>query len=50
MLANSHDIAVLRGDGIGPEVVEATFELLRAVEQRHAIGLAFTALRARVVC
>jgi 3-isopropylmalate dehydrogenase len=50
MLANSHDIAVLAGDGIGPEVVEATLELLRAVEQRHGLSLAFTAIPAGAFC
>lgn len=50
MLANSHDIAVLAGDGIGPEVMEATLELLRAVEQKHGISLAFTAIRAGAFC
>ncbi|MCX8132448.1 MAG: isocitrate/isopropylmalate family dehydrogenase [Roseococcus sp.] len=50
MLANSHDIAVLAGDGIGPEVMEATLELLRAVAQKHGISLAFTAIRAGAFC
>lgn len=50
MLANSYDVAVLAGDGIGPEVIEATLELLRAVGQRHGIGLSFTAVRAGAFC
>jgi 3-isopropylmalate dehydrogenase len=50
VLANGYDIAVLAGDGIGPEVMEATLELLRAVDQRHAIGLSFAAIRAGAFC
>ncbi|MBS7812527.1 isocitrate/isopropylmalate dehydrogenase family protein [Roseococcus pinisoli] len=43
---NSYDIAVLAGDGIGPEVVEATLAVLRKVDARHSLGLGFTELRA----
>ena len=31
-MARTHDIAVLKGDGIGPEVVEATVQILEAVQ------------------
>lgn len=50
MGANGYDIAVLAGDGIGPEVIEATLELLRAVDQRHGLGLSFTPIRAGAFC
>lgn len=42
MLANSYDIAVLPGDGIGIEVMDATLDLLRVVEQRYGVGLHFS--------
>lgn len=35
------DILVLPGDGIGPEITEATLAVLHAVEQRFGLGLAF---------
>jgi hypothetical protein len=42
MLANSYDIAVLPGDGIGIEVMDATLDLLRVVDQRYGVGLHFS--------
>ncbi|MBY0335538.1 MAG: isocitrate/isopropylmalate dehydrogenase family protein, partial [Acetobacteraceae bacterium] len=41
MTANALRIAVLPGDGIGEEVTEATLAVLRAVDARHGLGLAF---------
>ena len=35
-------IAVIRGDGIGVEVVEEGLNVLRAVDDRAALGLEFT--------
>ena len=35
------DIVVLPGDGIGPEITEATLAVLRAADARFALGLAF---------
>lgn len=46
MLANSYDIAVLPGDGIGIEVMDATLDLLRVVDQRYGVGLSFSMQRA----
>ncbi|WP_424813762.1 isocitrate/isopropylmalate dehydrogenase family protein [Roseococcus sp. YIM B11640] len=43
---NSIDIAVLPGDGIGPEVTAAALEVLRRVDMRHSLGLSLTSLRA----
>ncbi|WP_421993928.1 isocitrate/isopropylmalate dehydrogenase family protein [Roseococcus sp.] len=43
---NALDIAVLPGDGIGPEVMEAAVAVLQKVDARHALGLGFTELRA----
>jgi 3-isopropylmalate dehydrogenase len=40
------DIAVLAGDGIGPEVVDATLATLGALDRRHDLGLRFTRHRA----
>ena len=37
------DIAVLPGDGIGPEVVDATVPLLERLAHGAAFGLRFTA-------
>jgi len=39
-------IAVLPGDGIGIEVMEAALAVLRALDARHALGLAFEPHRA----
>ena len=39
---NSKRIAVIRGDGIGVEVIEEGLKVLRAVDDRTAIGLEFT--------
>jgi 3-isopropylmalate dehydrogenase len=43
---NALDIAVLAGDGIGPEVMEAAIAVLQKVDARHSLGLGFTQLRA----
>jgi 3-isopropylmalate dehydrogenase len=45
-LRNALRIAVLPGDGIGPEVTEATLAVLRALDARHGLGLAFETLPA----
>jgi 3-isopropylmalate dehydrogenase len=37
----SRRIAVLRGDGIGPEIVTQALRVLRAVDERFGIGLEF---------
>ena len=37
----AHKIAVLPGDGIGPEITDATLAVLQAVDQRLAIGFSF---------
>lgn len=37
-----YDIAVIPGDGIGPEVVDAALEVLNAVEARFGLELAYT--------
>ena len=34
-------IAVLPGDGIGPEIIEATLAVLDAVDAKHELGLSF---------
>ena len=34
-------IVVLPGDGIGPEITDATIAVLEAVDRRHALGLTF---------
>ena len=39
MTAKTHKIAVLPGDGIGPEVVEATLTVLNAVQKVTDIKL-----------
>ena len=35
------DILVLPGDGIGPEITEATLAVLRTADARFALGLRF---------
>lgn len=40
----SYDIAVLPGDGIGPDVVTATERVLEVASQRHGVPLAFRRL------
>ncbi|WP_420394021.1 isocitrate/isopropylmalate family dehydrogenase [Acuticoccus sp.] len=37
-------LAVMEGDGIGPDVVAATLTVLRAADERHRLGLAFDAV------
>lgn len=44
MKSNSFEIAVMPGEGIGPEVMEAAVAVLKAVEARHNISLAKTML------
>jgi 3-isopropylmalate dehydrogenase len=39
-------VAVLAGDGIGPEVVDATLAVLDVLDRRHDLGLGFTQHRA----
>ena len=34
-------VAVLRGDGIGPEIVDAALEVLRAADARYELGMEF---------
>ncbi len=46
MSGNAIEVAVLAGDGIGPEVTEATLAVLEALGRRHALGLRFTPHRA----
>jgi isocitrate/isopropylmalate dehydrogenase len=36
------DILVLPGDGIGPEITEATLTVLRAADRRYGLGLTYT--------
>lgn len=38
---DSRKIAVIPGDGIGPEVIAAGMRVLEAVNQKHALGLEF---------
>lgn len=38
----SRNIAVLRGDGIGPEIVGAAVEVLECVDKKYNLGLNFT--------
>jgi 3-isopropylmalate dehydrogenase len=40
MKNNAFQLAVMAGDGIGPEVMEAATAVLDAVEKRHGIGFA----------
>ncbi len=35
-------LLVLRGDGIGPEIVDATLEVLKAADAAHGLGLDYT--------
>ena len=37
----SKKIVVLRGDGIGPEIVDAAVEVLKAVDDKFGIGMTF---------
>ncbi len=41
MPSNAHRVAVLPGDGIGPEVVDATITVLNAVQKVDAVRLEF---------
>ncbi len=38
MTNKTHNIAVLSGDGIGPEVMEQALKVLKAVEAKHNIA------------
>jgi 3-isopropylmalate dehydrogenase len=40
----SHTIAVLPGDFIGPEVIDATLEVLEAVAERHGMAFSYRSL------
>lgn len=44
MKSNSFEIAVMPGEGIGPEVMGAAVAVLEAVEKRHDLSLARTVL------
>jgi 3-isopropylmalate dehydrogenase len=44
--SNAMRIAVMPGDGIGPEVMDATLAVLERVAARHGLGLATETLRA----
>ncbi|MGE3773416.1 MAG: 3-isopropylmalate dehydrogenase [Gammaproteobacteria bacterium] len=35
----AHKLLLLKGDGIGPEIVEATLTVLRALRERHGLAL-----------
>ncbi|HUU29690.1 MAG TPA: 3-isopropylmalate dehydrogenase [archaeon] len=41
-MAKSYQIAVIPGDGTGPEVVAESLKVLKAASQRHKIELSFT--------
>ena len=40
-MATSYDIAVIGGDGIGPEVVAEGMKVLKAIEARFGLGFTF---------
>jgi isocitrate dehydrogenase (NAD+) len=40
-LSKTYDVAVLKGDGIGPEVIEATVKVLEAVQEKADFKLNF---------
>jgi len=40
-LIKTYDVAVLKGDGIGPEVTEATVKVLEAVQEKADFNLDF---------
>ena len=42
------NILVLEGDGIGPEISAATLAVLRAADQKFALGLTFETRRNRL--
>ena len=44
MAQTTHNIVILAGDGIGPEVTDAAIELLEAVSKRFEIGFEFEKL------
>ena len=44
MIRNAFEIAVMPGEGIGPEVMEAAVAVLEAAEKRHGLGLSKTML------
>lgn len=43
-MSNDVRILVLPGDGIGPEITQATLLVLRAVDARYALGLVFESM------
>ena len=38
----SRKVAVLRGDGIGPEIVNAAVEVVKKVDEKYQLGIEFT--------
>ena len=38
----SRKVAVLRGDGIGPEIVNAAVEVVKTVDDKYQLGIEFT--------
>src|SRR4030042_3622869 len=45
-----HKIALIRGDGIGPELTDATIKVLDAVRDRYGINLDLTEVEAGDAC
>lgn len=43
-------IALIRGDGIGPEISDATVEILNALDERFKLGLSITPVEAGDAC
>lgn len=50
MRSHPYHIAVLKGDGIGPEVVDAALAVLNAASERHGLALAMSELEAGAGC
>jgi len=46
----SYKVALIPGDGIGPEITEATLKVLDAVQERYGINLEFITLEAGDAC
>ena len=40
-MTKTYKIAVLKGDGIGPEVTEATVKVLQAIQEKSNLNLTF---------
>ena len=47
---SGYKIALISGDGIGPELTDATFEVLDAVQERFNLDLEFLKLEAGDAC